>query len=148
MANNVYNRSIGRGYANREATPGTDWAVRPDLVSVLSGEVYEIKPEGSFAKGIDDLDFYISVLKEARPDVAWVPGTSFAPKTPISVFGFTVNIDPPSQGVIIYHYQRGINGTPLLIPIVYKAADLSRKEAEAEIENDMAEEVELAPAGG
>jgi RHS repeat-associated protein len=146
LSNVAVNRSIGRGVANRPATRGTDFALRPDLVNIDSGEVYEIKPEGSFGQGVDQLNNYLEILRTVKSDVNWHAGTSFIPKTPIPVLLSPVNVDPPIDGVIIYHFPQNPDGTPIPIIVpVWKMADESEQVAEKEIEGNIAvEEVEPA----
>jgi len=104
----ISNKTIGRGIFNLEEPATDELALRPDLVDTDSGEVYEIKPANQLEEGRTQLANYIYQLDLIEPRGNWHPGTSFVPPTPINiiVFANTIDVDPPSGGVIIYRKRQ------------------------------------------
>ncbi len=88
-------------------------AGQPDLVQKPQfgnpGEVYEIKPAGSFIEGQAQLQYYLFVLNRADPlQRQWNAGSvdTYTPPAfiPIS-FGVFAIATPPIRGVILYEVQ-------------------------------------------
>jgi len=81
--------------------------LRPDLVNVLTGEVYEIKPTASFAEGVLQLTVYLGILNILDPEKRrWVPGFSYFPPPLLRLTNLTVAlVQVPIVGVITYQVR-------------------------------------------
>jgi RHS repeat-associated protein len=77
---------------------------RPDLVERATGEVYEIKPTGSYLAGAAQLGWYIALLNTNDPlGRTWIPGVSYMPPSMVDIDPLTFAIvSPPISGVILY----------------------------------------------
>jgi RHS repeat-associated protein len=106
-ANRVTDISIAKisqetGSYIRGAT-GNRW--RPDLTDFGVRQIYEIKPDGRFSEGVAQLNRYLT-LGTGLIGQGWTVGTA-ANYMPLPMFVIPpikiVRVDPPVQGVIIYH---------------------------------------------
>jgi RHS repeat-associated protein len=85
-------------------------AGRPDLIqypaSGMAGEIYEIKPAGSFIEGQVQLQWYLTMLNALDPQKRRWNAGSFATYSPPSFvpigFGVFATVSPPIRGVILY----------------------------------------------
>lgn len=77
---------------------------KPDLVERATGEVYEIKPVGSYLLGYAQLGWYLTLLNTNDPwHRPWRPGTSYIPPKKIIIGPIThAIVNPPIGGVILY----------------------------------------------
>jgi len=77
---------------------------RPDLVERATGEVYEIKPAGSYIMGAGQLGWYLYLLNTNDPlKRPWIPGFSYIPPSLIKLDPITfATVSPPVAGIIIY----------------------------------------------
>jgi len=78
--------------------------LRPDLVNIATGEVYEIKTSGSYGAGVLQLTLYLGILNVFDPlKRRWIPGVSYTPP-PVLNLGFATYafVYPPVLGVITY----------------------------------------------
>ena len=87
-------------------------ASKPDLVLMPGaapgspGQVWEIKPFGSFAEGTAQLWFYIALLNYFDRAHTWVPGSSYVPPSVIPIdYGVFALVAPPAGGVILYQVE-------------------------------------------
>jgi RHS repeat-associated protein len=85
----------------------TSVLLRPDLVSPLTREVYEIKSSPQEAAGVTQLMSYIVQLNLSTPEDDfgfWHLGTTYNPPDKLSnVFmGLNANVNKPANGVISY----------------------------------------------
>jgi RHS repeat-associated protein len=77
---------------------------RPDLVDMVTNEVYEIKPTGMYITGAAQLGWYLLLLNSFDPlHRVWKPGITYIPKPMIEVYpGCVALVSPPVAGVIQY----------------------------------------------
>lgn len=106
----------GRSYSQPISTIlGVRWipgfsASQPDLVqrptAISPGEVYEIKPAGSFVSGATQLTYYLGLLNGLDPlGRIWSPGSpvTYSPPSVINLgTGAYAIVSPPVSGVILY----------------------------------------------
>jgi hypothetical protein len=73
------------------------------------GEVYEIKPAGSFIQGRVQLQYYLMMLNALDPyRRTWQAGSiaSYTPPTVINLkWGVFAFVSPPVNGVILYYIE-------------------------------------------
>jgi RHS repeat-associated protein len=81
--------------------------LRPDLVNVATGEVYEIKPTAAYVQGLQQLSLYLAVLNILDPEKRrWVPGYSYAPPPVLQLTSLTLAfVQVPIGGVITYNVR-------------------------------------------
>jgi hypothetical protein len=83
----------------------------PDLVEMPTlrtpGQVYEIKPAGSFVQGAGQLGYYLGILNVTDPlKRRWVPGMTYQPPKVIQLnWGTYAFVMPPVAGVILYQVE-------------------------------------------
>ncbi|HEY2584847.1 MAG TPA: hypothetical protein VGI81_03660, partial [Tepidisphaeraceae bacterium] len=78
---------------------------RPDLVSPRTGEVYQIKPEGSFLDGSLVLTRDVAILRgfDSGHVPAWHRGSTYLPPRVLHLGPLTIAlVEPPVAGVILY----------------------------------------------
>jgi RHS repeat-associated protein len=87
-------------------------AGRPDLVLMPGvagspGQVWEIKPAGSFVEGTAQLWYYIAILNYFDRSHKWVPGgENYTPPNVIPIsWGVVAHVAPPIGGVILYNIE-------------------------------------------
>ena len=101
--NPIYDTSIN---SILELGRGTSiWGLcRPDLVEIMTGEVYEIKPIGSYIQGVAQLGWYLALLNVNDPlKRVWIPGSSYSPPSVVRIDNFSIAlVSPPAMGVIQY----------------------------------------------
>ncbi len=83
---------------------------RPDLVDKTTGEVWEIKPLGSYSIAVGQLGWYLYLLNVHDPQSVlngginvWKPGFTYTPPSyvPIDAYSFAV-VSPIAYGIIEY----------------------------------------------
>ena len=85
--------------------PRSSWtSSRPDLVDRSAGDVYEIKPAGSYVFGRAQLEFYLLQLNAFDPfRRKWYAGGEYSPPRVLPLdFGTFALVSGPIDGVILY----------------------------------------------
>jgi RHS repeat-associated protein len=138
---NIVHQKVGDDFIEKASDPQVDQrvdnilalpkkipifgALRPDLVDRSDGEVYEIKPAGSFVLGRVQLQTYTYALNYFDPKGRnWHAGATYDPIRVIPVtWGVYAIVDPPLNGVILYET---IN-IPLIVGILteYTSAQIT-----------------------
>jgi len=119
-------------------------ASRPDLVQPPStgspGEVYEIKPVGSFIQGRVQLQYYLMLLNGLDPlRRTWNPGSvsTYTPPQVVTLsWGVFAFVSPPVNGVILYYIED--LRIDILCIAVYASTQIKMDLAEATLLNTLA----------
>lgn len=98
-------------------------ASRPDLVLLPGstpgspGQIWEIKPAGSFLEGETQLWFYLAILNTWDREHRWVPGSTYVPPSVIPLDPLVFAIVGPSVGGVILYQVEDLRATAALIGV-------------------------------